>query len=75
LKIVPKGVEEQLQRYGKIAEVAVVGTANPVLGESICVCIIPREGETVTSHERIEKELKNGDLNKLNLTVARNLKR
>jgi fatty-acyl-CoA synthase len=51
LKIVPGDVEEELHRYGKIAEVAVVGTPNPVLGESICACIVPREEEAVTLQE------------------------
>ena len=51
LKIIPNDVEEELRRHPKISEAVVVGTPNPVLGESICACVIPKEGETVTLKE------------------------
>jgi fatty-acyl-CoA synthase/long-chain acyl-CoA synthetase len=51
LKIIPHDIEEELQKHPKISEAVVVGTPNPVLGESICACIIPREGETMTLGE------------------------
>jgi acyl-CoA synthetase (AMP-forming)/AMP-acid ligase II len=51
LKIIPNDVEEELRRYPNVSEAVVVGTPNPVLGESICACVIPKEGETVTLKE------------------------
>jgi len=41
-KIYPTELEGLLVKHPKVAEVAVVGTPNPVLGESICACVIPR---------------------------------
>jgi fatty-acyl-CoA synthase/long-chain acyl-CoA synthetase len=51
LKIIPNDVEEELRRHPDVSEAVVVGTPNPVLGESICACIIPSEGVTVTLKE------------------------
>ena len=51
LKITPNDVEEELRKHPKISEAVVVGTPNPVLGESICACIIPKEGERLTLKE------------------------
>jgi fatty-acyl-CoA synthase len=46
--IVPSEIEELLSKHPKILEIAVVGTPNPVLGESICVCVIPPKGQRPT---------------------------
>jgi len=51
LKITPNDVEEELRKHPKISEAVVVGTPNPVLGESICACVIPKEGEILTLKE------------------------
>lgn len=51
LKIIPNDVEEELRRHPNISEAVVVGTPNPVLGESICACVMPKEGVTVTLKE------------------------
>jgi len=51
LKIIPNDVEEELRKHPKISEAVVVGTPNPVLGESICACVILKEGESVTIKE------------------------
>ncbi len=40
-KIIPSELEALLLEHPGIEEVCVVGTANPVLGESICVCVTP----------------------------------
>lgn len=40
-KIIPSELEALLLEHPDIEEVCVVGTANPVLGESICVCVTP----------------------------------
>ncbi len=51
LKITPNDVEEELRKHPKVSEAVVVGTPNPVLGESICACVIPKEGEKLTLKE------------------------
>lgn len=40
LKVIPSEIEAVLVQHPHIAEVCVVGTPNPVLGESICACVI-----------------------------------
>lgn len=39
-KVIPSEVEAVLVQHASIAEACVVGTPNPVLGESICACVI-----------------------------------
>lgn len=43
-KVVPSEVEALLVQYPGVAEACVVGTANPVLGESICACVVKNSG-------------------------------
>jgi len=43
-KIIPYELESMLVQHENVAEVCVVGTPNPVLGESICVCVRLEEG-------------------------------
>jgi len=50
-KINPYELESLLVAHPKVSQVCVVATPNPVLGESICVCIIPKSGETPTLKE------------------------
>lgn len=50
-KIYPYELESKIIEHPKVQEVSVVATANPVLGENICACVIPMEGETVSLHE------------------------
>ncbi|RLB32038.1 MAG: long-chain fatty acid--CoA ligase, partial [Deltaproteobacteria bacterium] len=50
-KIYPHELESLLVEHPKIQEVCVVATPNPVLGESICACIIPRSGQSVSLGE------------------------
>lgn len=50
-KIYPSELESLLVDHPKVGEVSVVATPNPVLGESICVCLIPRGGGKVTLKE------------------------
>lgn len=45
LKIIPSELEGLIIKHPGVAEVAVVGTSNPVLGESICVCVKAAPGE------------------------------
>jgi len=50
-KINPYELESLLIDHPKVVQVCVVATPNPVLGESICVCIIPKSGESPTLKE------------------------
>lgn len=50
-KIYPHELECMLVDHPKVEQVCIVATPNPVLGESICACVIPRSGQTVTLQE------------------------
>jgi fatty-acyl-CoA synthase len=50
-KTYPYELESLIAGHPKIQDVSVVAIPNPVLGEGICACIIPREGQTVTLKE------------------------
>ena len=50
-KIYPYELESLIITHPNVEEVCVVATPNPVLGESICACVIPNKGETVTLSE------------------------
>jgi acyl-CoA synthetase (AMP-forming)/AMP-acid ligase II len=50
-KIYPHELECLLVEHPKVEQVCVVATSNPVLGESICACVIPRKDQTVTLTE------------------------
>jgi fatty-acyl-CoA synthase len=50
-KIYPYELESLIVDHPKVQEVSVVATPNPVLGECICACIIPRGGQTITLEE------------------------
>ena len=50
-KIYPHELECILVEHPKLEQVCIVATPNPVLGESICACVIPRSGQTVTLEE------------------------
>ena len=50
-KIYPHELECMLVDHPKVEQVCIVATPNPVLGESICACVIPRPGETVSLEE------------------------
>jgi acyl-CoA synthetase (AMP-forming)/AMP-acid ligase II len=48
LKVDPVEVEAALQRLPDVADAAVLGRPNPVLGETVCACVVPARGATVT---------------------------
>ncbi len=50
-KIYPYELECMLVDHPKIEQVCIVATPNPVLGESICACVIPTPGQTVSLTE------------------------
>ncbi len=43
-KVIPSEIEAFLAQHPKVLEVCVVGTLNPILGESICACVKIEEG-------------------------------
>jgi acyl-CoA synthetase (AMP-forming)/AMP-acid ligase II len=47
-KINPYEVESLLIDHPAVDQVCIVATPNPVLGESICACVIPAKDQTVT---------------------------
>jgi fatty-acyl-CoA synthase len=50
-KIYPYELESLIIQHPRVDQVSVVATPNPVLGESICACIIAAPGERVTLKE------------------------
>ncbi len=52
-KISPADIEGLVQEHPAVAEVAAVGAPDPVLGERVCVFVVPRDGQTVTLEEII----------------------
>jgi acyl-CoA synthetase (AMP-forming)/AMP-acid ligase II len=46
-------IEMLIQGHPKIADVAVTGYPDDVLGECICACVVPRAGEQVTLEELV----------------------
>jgi fatty-acyl-CoA synthase len=51
LKIYPSEIESLILQHPDVAQVCVVATSNPVLGESICACVIPRESARISLKE------------------------
>lgn len=50
-KIIPSEIEALLLEHPAIAEVCVVGTPNPVLGESVCACVVTADSSELTLQE------------------------
>lgn len=50
-KINPYELECLLIDHPKVEQVCMVATPNPVLGESICACVIPKPNQTITLQE------------------------
>jgi acyl-CoA synthetase (AMP-forming)/AMP-acid ligase II len=47
-KVYPYELESLINDHPKVQDVCVVATPNPILGESICACVIPGTGQTLT---------------------------
>ena len=52
--ISPREIEDHLMDHPKVREVAAIGMPDPVLGERVCVYVIPEQGFTVTKEELVE---------------------
>jgi acyl-CoA synthetase (AMP-forming)/AMP-acid ligase II len=48
LKVDPSEVEAALIRSGRFVDAAVLGLADPVVGERVCACVVPFAGEVPT---------------------------
>jgi fatty-acyl-CoA synthase len=57
LKIYPSEIEALILQHASVSQVCIVGTSNPVLGESVCACVIPR-GDAKVSLKEIRDFLK-----------------
>jgi acyl-CoA synthetase len=47
MAIAPEEIEYLLSDHPQVAEVAVVGYPDPVMGEKVCAVIVPREGQRI----------------------------
>ncbi|MDQ3679592.1 MAG: acyl--CoA ligase [Actinomycetota bacterium] len=45
LKVAPGEVEAELVRHPDVADGAILGTPDPVLGEAVCACVVPAGAE------------------------------
>ena len=45
LKVAPTEVESVLARHAAVADAAIVATPDPVLGEAVCACVVPTDGD------------------------------
>ena len=52
--VYPREVETRIESHPAVREVAVIGVADPLLGEAICACIVPVEGAIVTGREIVD---------------------
>ena len=52
--VYPREVEARIESHPAVDEVAAIGVADGLLGEAICVCIVPIEGAIVTDHEIVD---------------------
>jgi len=50
-KIYPTELENEILKHPKVAQVCIVPTKNPVLGENICVCVIAKGDDCINLHE------------------------
>lgn len=53
MNISPLELEGLLQSYPKISEVSVIGLPDEILGEKVCVCVVPQNDVTITLEEVI----------------------
>lgn len=53
LKISPEELEGLLQGHPMVEDVAVVSYPDPIMGENVCVCIVPRESVEIKLEELV----------------------
>ena len=50
-KIYPFELEKEIAKHPKVGQVCIVPTQNPILGENICACVIPKGNQAPTLRE------------------------
>jgi long-chain acyl-CoA synthetase len=53
--IYPKEIEEVLYQHPGVQEAAVIGLPDPIWGETVCACLVPKEGSTLVEEEILER--------------------
>jgi cyclohexanecarboxylate-CoA ligase len=48
-----KEIEDQLYEHPRVAEVAIVSSPDPVVGERVCAVVVPQPGQSVTLSELV----------------------
>ena len=64
-KIYPHELESLIMEHPKVMEACVVATPNPVLGESLCACVILSDHQSLTLEEL--KEFLNGKISRIKI--------
>lgn len=57
-KVSPTEVEALLRTHPDVAQVAVIGAPDPVLGETVCACIVPRTKDRPPELEALRRHLR-----------------
>jgi acyl-CoA synthetase (AMP-forming)/AMP-acid ligase II len=57
-KVSPAEVEALLRTHPDVAQVAVIGAPDPVLGETVCACIVPRTKDRPLELEALRRHLR-----------------
>jgi len=61
-KVNPTEVEALLRTHREIAQVAVIGVSDPVLGERICACVVPAKDRSAIDLETVRQRLRSQGL-------------
>ena len=61
-KVNPTEVEALLRTHHEIAQVAVIGVSDPVLGERICACVVPAKDRSAIDLETVRQRLRSQGL-------------
>jgi len=57
-KVSPAEVEALLRTHPELAQVAVIGAPDPILGETVCACIVPRTKDRPPELEALRRHLR-----------------
>ena len=57
-KVSPAEVEALLRTHPDVAQVAVIGAPDPVLGETVCACLVPRTKDRPLDLEALRRHLR-----------------
>jgi acyl-CoA synthetase (AMP-forming)/AMP-acid ligase II len=52
--IYPREIEEVLYQHPAVQDAAIVGLPDPRLGERVCACIVPKQGQSITFEEMVQ---------------------